>query len=94
MSFITLLVWFGLVGPTPPYGLLSDMASGNIIKNCHFFNHLLMVPLPTSNLSAIACKVIPVALISLACSRLSSFAVALVTPLLSPPIRPFSLVSR
>ena len=37
MSFITLLVWFGLVGPTPPYGLLSDMASGNIIKNCHFF---------------------------------------------------------
>ena len=71
MSFITLLVWFGLVGPTPPYGLLSDMALETSTKNCQFFNHLLMVPLPTSNLSAIACKVIPVALNSLACSLFS-----------------------
>ena len=68
MSFLTLLVGLGLVSPPPPFGLLSDMALETSPKICHFFNHLLIVPLATSNLSAIACKVIPVALNSLACS--------------------------
>ena len=33
MSFLTLLVGLGLVGPPPPFGLLSDMASLNTVKN-------------------------------------------------------------
>ena len=84
MSFLTLLVGLGLVSSPPPFGLLSDMALETSPKICHFFNHLLIVPLATSNLSAIACKVIPVALNSLACSLLSQLA----TPFFNPPNRP------
>ena len=83
-EFSNPLGWAWAGKPPPPFGLLSDMALETSPKICHFFNHLLIVPLATSNLSAIACKVIPVALNSLACSLLSQLA----TPFFNPPNRP------
>ena len=89
-EFSNPLGWAWAGKPSPPFGLLSDMALETSPKICHFFNHLLIVPLATSNLSAIACKVIPVALNSLACSLLSQLA----TPFLTHLIDLFWLVSR
>lgn len=80
------LCFYGLTAGTaePPFGLLSDMASGIIYSLSHFET----VPCLTPKAWAMVACVAPLDLIERAWSRFSSLVEALVAPEAKPPFLP------